>query len=140
MELDAVRQVLLRFPTEAVVLNTLNILPRIFGVHISHFPIPLDFGLVSEQFTKKVISKTRKHAFRDLGFDKPYFCSLESGKSFHFCWVFLPMLSLHKLLQCSRAQSDLGGRFELSLVSFLLHETEERHEVLHVPFPVRSLT
>ncbi len=38
-------------------LNTLNILPRIFGVHISHDPIPLDFGLVSEQFMKEVISK-----------------------------------------------------------------------------------
>ena len=52
-------------------LNTLNILPRIFGVHISHDPIPLDFGLVSEQFMKEVISETRKRAFQDLGIDKP---------------------------------------------------------------------
>jgi hypothetical protein len=89
------------------VLNTLNILPRIFGVHISHDPIPLNFGLISEQFTKEVISKTRKHAFRGLDFDKPYFRSLDSGKSFGFCWVFLPMLSFCKLLQgCSRAQSN----------------------------------
>jgi hypothetical protein len=74
--------------------NTLNILPRIFGVHISHNPIPLDFGFVSEQFTKEVISEARKHAFRNLGIDKRYFCSLDSGKSFGFCWVFLPMLML----------------------------------------------
>jgi hypothetical protein len=122
------------------VLNTLNILLRIFGVHISHNPIPLDFGLVSEQFTKEVISETCKHAFHDLGIHKPYFCSLNSDKSFGFCWVFLPMLSFCKLLQgCSCAQSDLGGRFEISLVSFLLHEMEERHEVLHVLFPVRSV-
>jgi hypothetical protein len=63
----------MRFPTEAVVLNTLNILPRSFGVHFSHDVIPLDFGLVSEQFTKEVISETRKRAFHDLGIDKPYF-------------------------------------------------------------------
>ncbi len=60
-------------------LNTLNILPRIFGVHINHNPIPLDFGLVSEQFTKENISKTRKRAFPNLGIDKPYFCSLDFG-------------------------------------------------------------
>ena len=48
----------MQFPVEAVVLNTLNILPMIFGVHFSHDAIPLDFGLVSEQFTKEVISKT----------------------------------------------------------------------------------
>ncbi len=71
-------------------LNTLNILPRIFGVHFSHDAIPLDFGLVSEQFTKEVISETRKRAFRDLGIDKPYFHSLDFGESFGFCWVFLP--------------------------------------------------
>ncbi len=88
-------------------LNTLNILPRIFGVHISHDPIPLDFKLVSEQFLKEVISKTSKRAFHNLGVDKPYFCSHDSGKSFGFCWVFLPMLSFHKLLQgCSCTQSD----------------------------------
>ncbi len=120
--------------------NILNILPRIFGVHISHDPIPLDFGLVSEQFTKEVISETRKHAFHNLGFDKPYFCSLDAGKSFGCCWVFLPMLSFCKLLQgCSRTQSNLHGRLEIFLVSFLLHEMEERHEVLHVLFPVRSV-
>ncbi len=105
-------------------LNTLNILPRIFGVHISHNPIRLDFGLVSEQFTKEVISETSKRAFHELGVDKPYFCSLDFGKSFGFCWVFLPDSSFFKLLQgCSHAQSDLGGRFEISLsISFLLHE------------------
>ncbi len=100
-------------------LNPLNILPRIFGVHISHDLIPLDFGIISEQFTKEVISKTLKHAFRNLGFDKPYFCSLNSGKSFGFCWVFLPMLSFCKLLQgCSCAQSNLCGRFEIFLYPF----------------------
>ena len=121
-------------------LNTFYILAMIFGVHNSHNPIPLDFWLISEQFTKEVISETRKRAFRDLGFNKPYFRSLDSGKSLDFCWLFLPMLSFRKLLQgCSRAQSDLGGLFKISLVSFLLHETEERHEVLHVLFPVRSI-
>jgi hypothetical protein len=124
VELDAVCQGLLQFPVVAVVLNTLNILPRIFGVHISHDPIPLDFGLVSEQFTKEVISETCKRAFCDLGIDKLYFCSLDFGKSFGFCCVFLPDLSFCKILQgCSRTQSDLGGRFEISLVFFLLHES-----------------
>jgi hypothetical protein len=109
-------------------------------MHFSHDVIPLDFGLISERFTKEVISKTRKRAFRDLGIDKPYFCSLDFGKSFGFCWVFLPGLSLCKLLQdCSCAQSDLGGCFEISVISFLLHELCKGHEVLHVLFPVRSV-
>jgi hypothetical protein len=43
----------MQFPAEAVVLSTLNILPRGFGVHFSHDAIPLDFELVSEQFTKR---------------------------------------------------------------------------------------
>ncbi len=121
-------------------INTLNIIPRIFGVHISHDLIPLDFGLVSEQFTKDVISKTCKRAFRNLSIDKPYFRNLNFGKSFGFCWVFLPGSSFCKLLQgCSHAQSDLGGRFEISLISFLLHEMEQRHKVLHVLFPVHSV-
>ncbi len=51
-------------------LNTLNIFPRSFGVHFSHDAIPLYFGLVSEQFTKEVIGKTRERAFRDHGADK----------------------------------------------------------------------
>ena len=79
--------------------NTINILPRIFGVHISHDLIPLDFGLVSEQFMKEVISETRKCAFRNLGIDKPYFCSLNFGESFGFFWVFFPGLSFRKLFQ-----------------------------------------
>jgi hypothetical protein len=73
------------------VLNTLNILPMIFGVHFSHDAIPLDFGLVSEQFTKEVISKTRKRAFCNLGVDKPYFCSLDFGESFGFAGSFSPV-------------------------------------------------
>ncbi len=89
---------------------------------------------------KEVISETRECAFRDLGNDKPYFRSLNFGESFGFCWVFFLGLSLCKLLQgCSRAQSNLCGRFKISLVSFLFHESEERHEVLHVLFPVRSV-
>jgi hypothetical protein len=96
------------------VLNTLKILPRSFGVHFSHDAIPLDFGLVSEQFTKEVISETCKHAFHNLGVDKPYFCSLDFGESFWLCWVFLPGLSFCKLVHgCSRAQSNLCGRFEI---------------------------
>jgi hypothetical protein len=36
------------------------------------------------------------------------------------------MLSFCKLLQgCSHPQSDLGGCFKISLVSFLLHETKK---------------
>ncbi len=121
-------------------LNTLNILPRIFGEHISHDPIPLDFGLVSDQFTKEVLSKTHKRAFRNLGVDQPYFRSLDSGKSLGFFWVFLPMLSICKLLQgCSCVQSDLGGLFKISLVSFFLHEMEKRNEVLHILFPSAPL-
>jgi hypothetical protein len=89
----------MQFPAEAVVLNTLNILPRSFGVHCSQDAIPLDFGLVSEQFTIEVISETRKHAFRNLGIDKPYFCSLNFGESFGFFWVFFPGLSFRKLFQ-----------------------------------------
>jgi hypothetical protein len=75
-----------------------------------------------------------------LALTKPYFCSLDFGESFGFCWVFFPGLSFYKLLQgCSCAQSNLGGRFEISPVSLLLHELGEGHKVLHVLFPVHSV-
>jgi hypothetical protein len=58
------------------VLDTLNVLSRIFGVHISHDPILLDFGLVSEQFTKVVISETHKRAFHNLALISLSFAAL----------------------------------------------------------------
>ncbi len=84
----------MQFPAEAIVLSTLNILPRIFGVRFSHNAIPLDFGLVSYQFTKEVISKAWKGPLRDLGVDKLTFAALTSvsllsfAGSFSLVWAF----------------------------------------------------
>ncbi len=60
---------------EAVPFDTHQIIPRSFGVHFGHDPIPLCFWVVSQQFSKEITSQARGSALGDLGFSSSAFAA-----------------------------------------------------------------
>jgi len=84
-----------------LVFGTLNILPRIFGVHFSHYAILLHCGVDFDQFAKEVIGEACGGALHNLGFSEIFFRSLDFGESFGFCWVLSPVWNFYMFLQDS---------------------------------------
>ena len=70
MEIDAFPEGFARLPADTVVLSTLQILPGILGVHVSHDAIPLNCRVIFVLLSKEVIGEARDGALGDLGFDE----------------------------------------------------------------------
>ena len=126
---------------EAMLFDTLNILPRSFDVRFSHDTISLSFGVVFEQFAKEIIGKSSGGALRDLGFNELFFCCLDFSESYGFCWVFFSMRDLTVSLRDQPlVQNSLSCCLEISLIALLLRELVKGHQVLDMFFPIHTVT
>jgi hypothetical protein len=55
MEIDALPEGFARLPADTVVLSTLQILPDILGVHVSHDAIPLQLGIFLQGLAEQLV-------------------------------------------------------------------------------------
>jgi hypothetical protein len=55
MEIDAFPEGFARLPADTVVLRTLQILPRILGVHVRHDAIPLQLGIFLQGLAEQLV-------------------------------------------------------------------------------------
>ena len=71
MEIDAFPEGFARFPADTVVLRTLQVLPGILGVHVSHDAIPLQLGIFLQGLAEQLVDCFQLGVLMDISLYEP---------------------------------------------------------------------
>ena len=77
MEIDAFPEGFARLPADTVVLRTLQILPRILGVHVRHDAIPLQLGIFLQGLAEQLVDCFQLGVIMDICLYELVDCNLE---------------------------------------------------------------